>query len=244
MADSVRRVLRRSLLILAPLAAVVTGCSTFSDNDAVARVNDVELTQDEFDARLVELGATDDLALPADPVRAEITRWIQSQLVPEEEVAAIYGAGPDEAGVICVNAIVVNDEAGADAVVEDLEAGTAFTDVFQANNIDPSLTDVNGVLRCFTSQELVDSADIPFIAAVAEMSEDEPISSAPVLGTDGAEVAWVVMQFRPFEELAVADVDAIVAALEIGERAADADIYVDSRYGFFDPVIGEVVGLG
>ncbi len=244
MADSVRRVLRRSLLILAPLAAVASGCTTFSDGDAVARVDDVELTQDEFEERLVELGATDDLALPLDPVRAELTRWIQSQLVPEDEVAEIYGAGPDEAGIICVNAIVVTDEAGADAVVGELEAGTAFTDVFQANNIDPSLTPVNGVLRCFTSQELSDSADIPFIAAVAEMSADEPISASPVLGTDGAEVAWVAMQFRPFDELAVADVDAIIAALEIGERALDADIFVDSRYGFFDPVIGEVVGLG
>ena len=45
-------------MILLPLtlAAVTAGCSTFSDSDVVARVNDVELTNDEFDARLTELG--------------------------------------------------------------------------------------------------------------------------------------------------------------------------------------------
>lgn len=244
MGDSVRRVLRRSLLILLPLAAVATGCSTFSDSDAVARVNDVELSSDEFDARLVELGATDDLVVPLEPVRAEITRWIQSQLIPDDEIAAIYGAGPDEAGIICVNAIVVEDgDVAADAIA-DLEAGTPYIEVFAANNLDESLTPNNGSIPCLTSQDLVDSADTPFIAEIATMSADSPVTAAPIIGTDGSEVAWVVLSFRPFDELEVTDADRVAAGIDLAERATDADIFVDSRYGVFDPIVGEVVGLG
>ena len=56
-------------MILLPLtlAAVTAGCSTFSDSDAVARVNGVELTSDEFDAKLTELGVTGDEVVPLDP---------------------------------------------------------------------------------------------------------------------------------------------------------------------------------
>ena len=41
-----RRAVRLSALALA--AAAATGCATFSDNDAVARVGDVEMTSDEL----------------------------------------------------------------------------------------------------------------------------------------------------------------------------------------------------
>lgn len=242
-AGSVRQVLRRSLLILLPLAAVATGCSTFSDSDAVARVDDVELSRDEFDARLVELGATDDLVVPLDPVRAEITRWIQSQLIPDDVIAEIYAAGAGEAGIVCVNAIVVEDGDVADEVIADLESGTPYLDVFASNNIDDSLTADNGGIPCLTSQDLADAADIPFMAEIAMLSGDHPTSAAPIIGVDGSEIAWVVLSFRPFEELDVADADRIAGEIDVTERATDADIFVDSRYGVFDAERGEVVGL-
>ena len=244
---SVPQVLRRSLTILLPLsiALVATGCTTFSDSDAVARVGDVELTRDEFDATLTELGVTGDDVVPLDPVRAEITRWINEQLVADLDVAALYDEGPASSGVACISAIVVEEEATADAALTDLEGGTDFVDVFTANNVDPSLVATNGDIPCLSPDDIANNAaSTPFVAVAATMSPDEPFATAPLLDTTGAEFAWVVLSFRSFEALADTEVEQLVGVIDVSAAAADTDIHVDARYGTFDPETGTVVGLG
>jgi hypothetical protein len=233
-------------MILLPLtlAAVTAGCSTFSDSDVVARVNDVELTNDEFDARLTELGVTDTDVVQLEPVRAELTRWIQQQLVPDDEIAATYNAGPADAGAVCTGVIVVADEASADATLAALEAGTAFADVFQSDNLDPSLTATNGIIRCLLQEDLVTGAGTPFIDAVATLSAEEPYRAVPVLDDAGQEAAWVVVRFRPWAELESAESGQVVGLVDVTEVAGDADVYVASRYGTFDAETGTVVSLG
>ncbi|MBG7604014.1 MAG: hypothetical protein IZT58_05155 [Actinobacteria bacterium] len=105
---------RRMILLPLALAAVSTGCGTFSDNNAIARVNDTELSQDEFELQLSDLGVTDQDVVPLEPARAEITRWIQSALVDEDQIAALYDAGPATSRVACIQAIVVEDSTAAD----------------------------------------------------------------------------------------------------------------------------------
>ena len=116
---SVRRVNRRLSLVLsvAAVAALTAGCSTFSDSSNVARVGDVTLTNDDFQAQLTELDAPSDQLLPADAVRAQITTWIQEQVaaddsagVDADEAAALYDAGIESGGTICINGIVVETE--------------------------------------------------------------------------------------------------------------------------------------
>ena len=60
----------------------------------------------------------------------------------------------------------------------------------------------------------------------------------------GNEFAWVVLAFRPYAELTPADADAVVAAIDSAARLADADVFVDPRYGTFDAATGQVVALG
>lgn len=232
-------------MILLPLtlAAVTAGCSTLSDSDVVARVNDVELTGDEFDARLIELGVTGAEVVPLEPVRAELTRWIQQQLVPADEIAAIYDAGAAEAGVVCVSAIVVTDQEAADVALDDIESGTDFIEVFQRDNLDQSLLETNGSIPCISAADLDGSAGTPFIDAAATLSADNPTGTAMLLDDAGAEIAWVVLVFRPWAELDSVDAEQVTALIDITDLAADADVYVDSRYGTFDTATGTVVSL-
>jgi hypothetical protein len=232
-------------MILLPLtlAAVTAGCSTFSDSDVVARVNDVELTGDEFDAKLTELGVTGAEVVPLEPVRAELTRWIQQQLVPADEIAAIYDAGAAEAGVVCVGAIVVADQETADAALDDIESGTDFVEVFQRDNLDQGLVQTNGAIPCVSAADLEGNAGTPFIDVAAALSADNPTGSAPILDDTGAETAWVVLVFRSFDELDSVDVEQVTSLIDVSQFAADADVYVDSRYGTFDAATGTVVSL-
>lgn len=244
---SVRKVLRRSLTMLLPLsiAVVATGCTTFSDSDAVARVGEVELTRDEFDATLAELGVTGDDVVPLDPVRAEITRWINEQLVADIDVAALYDAGAPSSGVACVSAIVVEDQATADDALSELDGGADFVEVFSANNVDQSLVATDGDIPCLSPEDIVNNAaSTPFVAVAATMSPDEPHAVAPLLDTTGEEFAWVVLSFRSFDDLAETEVEQLAGVIDVSAAAADTDIHVDARYGTFDPETGTVVGLG
>jgi hypothetical protein len=240
----VRRVLRRSSIILLSLAAITTGCSTFSDSNAVARVNGVELTQDQFDAQLEKLGVTGTDVVNLDPVRSEIGRWINSQLVSGDDLAALYDQGAAASGVVCVEAIVVTDQPAADAAVAQLQGGTEFTQVFQTANLDTSLTSTNGAIPCIGATDLATNAGTPFIDAAAKLTADDEITSAPILDTAGAETAWVVLRFRPYAELGDADAQSVAGLIDVSGASADADIYVDSRYGTFDRATGTVVSLG
>ncbi len=236
---------RRSLLILLPLTlAAAAGCSSVSDSDVVARVDDVELTTDQFDERLTELGVTDADVVPLDPVRAEITRWIQQQLVPTDEIAALYDAGAAEAGVVCIKAIVVADEGTANAALDEIDAGADFVTVFQRDNLDESLVATNGAIGCPTATELADRAGTPFIDLAATLSPDTPIGIAPILDETGTEAAWVVLGFRPYADLDSVDAEQVATLIDVGDIAADADVYVASRYGTFDVESGTVVSLG
>jgi hypothetical protein len=241
----VRRVHRRTTLALALLLAAATvGCSTVSDSNTVARVNGTELSQDDLNTELEELGATSGEVLPLEPIRAEIGRWIKSELAKDIDIAGTYDAGPAEAGVVCIRASVVTDQAAADAALADLEAGTEFSEMFNATNLDQSLVATGGALPCISAADLEANASTPFISVATTLSADVPFGIAPVLDENGNEAAWVVIAFRPFADLEQADIDAITGQIDVSTSAAGADIFVASRYGTFDVSTGEVVGLG
>jgi len=242
----VRRVFRRRLMLplaLFAVASVSTGCGTFADSDAVARVDEVSLSQDDFEATLTELGASASEPLDAELVRGQITSWITGQLadqpIDDAAVRASYDAGYDTNGVLCLSVIVVEDEATADTVAAELDGGRPFDETFAESNIDQAQTETGGHLEC-VPRDVVDAApEQPFIQASVVLDAADPVGTAPLLNTDGDEVGWVVVVFRSFDELADEDI-AIVAAAQ----GSTADVYVDPRYGTFDGSTGQVIGLG
>ncbi|RLE26233.1 MAG: hypothetical protein DRJ50_01385 [Actinobacteria bacterium] len=237
---------RRTLTVLIPLtlAVVVSGCGTFSDNNAIARVNDTELSQEQFEQQLTDLGATDQDVVPLDPARAAITSWIQGVLIDEEQIADLYDSGPAVSGVVCLQAIVVEDATAAADTVAELESGTSFEAVFEAANIDPSIAGDLGAVPCITSVDIEASADIPLIVASMKLSESESVGSAPLLDETGQEIAHAVIVFRTYENLGLNDIDVVAASVDVSSELAEADIYVDPRYGTFDADTGQVVSLG
>jgi hypothetical protein len=60
----------------------------------------------------------------------------------------------------------------------------------------------------------------------------------------GVEFAWVVVNFREFAALEPADLELLSTTISSADRLAEADIFVDPRYGTFDATTGQVVGLG
>ena len=243
---SVRRVTPRLPLALAVAALTVAGsaCTTFTDTDVVARVGDAELSRDEFEDRLTELGVTDEQVLALDPVRDEITRWIQLELIGSAEIATAYELGAEESGVVCVSAIVVADEAAADDALAQLDSGSTFAEVFETENLDETLIATGGALPCLTSSDIADSSDVAFVAVGGRLTADDPFGAAPINDTQGNEAAWVVLGFRAFEDLSPDDTDAVVSVIGATIETTDADIYVAPRYGVFDADVGRVVALG
>lgn len=237
---------RRSLTIAVPLvlATVASGCTTFTDTDVAARVDGSELDQDEFEQRLADIGITTDQVVPLDAARAELTVWIQSQLVDAEEVAAQYDAGPQVGGSICLAAIVVETEAEAEAAAADLDDGGDFAEVFAAVNIDRTLDAETGALPCITSADLDAAAGTPLIDTAATLSAATPVATTVLLDDVGQPAAWAILQFRPFDELAPIDADFVTSSVDLGDAAAEADIHVDPRFGRFDADLGQVVALG
>ena len=254
-AGSVRRVNRRLSLALsiAAFATLSSACSTFSDSSNVARVDDATLSDDDFEAQLAELGAPTDQVLPADTVRAQITTWIQEQLAAApgdtappnaEELASRYDAGIESSGILCSNAIVVADEETATRVAGELTGGAAFDELFAAENIDPDLATRGGDIGCLTSATLAQSPESEFITEVSGLSTDTAVGTAPLIDQAGTELGWVVLRFRDFAGLGADDVTLVTETITAAERLAEADIFVDPRYGTFDTTTGQVVGLG
>ena len=248
-----RRVKRRLSLVLpvAAIAALATGCTTFSDSSNVARVGDATLTNDDFQAQLTEVGAPTDQLLPAEAVRAQITTWIQEQVAADvadgisaDEAAERYDAGIDSSGTVCVNGIVVEEQDTANRVADELAAGAEFATLLEAENLDASLGEAGGDVGCITSDQIAGAGDVEFVQVAASLSADNPIGTSPLLDQVGNEFAWVVLEFRTFDALSPADADTVTAAIDSAARLADADIYVDPRYGTFDAATGQVVALG
>ena len=248
-----RRVNRRFPLVLsvAAIASLTVGCTTFSDSSNIARVGDATLTSDDFQAQLTELGAPNDQPLPAEAVRAQITTWIQEQVaaddaggVDADEAAAIYDAGIESSGTMCISGIVVESNDIAARVADELAGGADFDELLAAENLDPSLGDAGGDIGCITSDQITEAVDVEFVQVAAGLSADDPIGIAPLLNTEGVEFAWVVLSFRPFAELDPADADTVTATIDSATRLATADVFVDPRYGTFDATTGQVVALG
>jgi len=249
----VRRVNRRLPLVLsvAAIAALTTGCATFSDSSNIARVGDATLTDDDFQAQLTELGAPSDQLLPADAVRAQISTWIGEQLadadspgVSAEDAAALYDAGIGSSGTACINGIVVETRDTATRVADELRAGADFADLLATENLDPSLGDAGGDIGCITGDQLAGAAGVEFVQVAATLSADNLIDTAPLFDQQGNEFAWVVLSFRQFAELSSTDVDTVTSTIGIATRLANADVFVDPRYGTFDAATGQVVALG
>ncbi len=234
-----------SLAIALTGALLGAGCATFSDNDAVARVGDVELSADELRERVDELGAPQDEALDANAVRQTIDTWISEQLsgAPDPALAAaVYPQGLLAAGSICFEVIVAESAERAAEALDQLQAGASFGEVFAAHNIDPALTQDEGRFGCVPGNQIPVGTGNTFVDALTEIDDRNRFNTAEIEGNPGEPSVFAVVRFIPFDELGPEDTPTVFANMTVAARGID--VYVDPRYGTFDSASGTVVALG
>lgn len=224
-------------LLLACVAAL-SGCATFTQDDVVASFNGTELGQTEFDARYTAVaGEPVDGRLAGEAARTIVTNWILEQVLADAGVVERYESGPEASGILCVSLVRPTDINIAEALVERLEQGEAWTELVAAEF--PDVPD-NGDVGCIPTETL--GALAPQIAG---MSLDDPYA---VFIFDDQSIA--VLRMRPTAEVDPLEIAGIVQTIdpESLEGVADlfetADVTVDPQFGEFDPAAGAVVPLG
>lgn len=247
----------QSILLPVALASIAAGCTTFSDDDIIARVGDTELT-DEIVAERAAAGG-----LPADEVpdisvtRQIIGSWVNETAlddglvdadapgeVPDALVASRYDEGIRSAGITCPAFLVTDTVNDAEAAVAELRSGEAFADVFAARNIDESLDPTVGLIGCPTLGAVLSAGEAPEAAVLLDLTAEDRYGVAEILDPNGQPQVSVVVDFRPFEELDADGLALADATVRSVLAFADLDVKINPRYGYFDPVTGAVLPLG
>lgn len=233
--------------------AALSSCSTFNRNDVAARVGDDELTVKQAQQRVTasagSAGANDDVTDGAQ-LRGQLTAWIKEDVIAvmraqpgfEADVRAAYEKGLNGSQSVCLGAIPVATIDGTVAIMTALQSGTSFADAAQQFSGDPDLAARGGVVlapdgtECMTPENLA--------PAVVEALGNTPVGQPLAADLD---TFAAVLLLRPFDDLSD-ETQAIVTAAAIGDRQlaqlyADAGIYVDPRYGRWDPLTQSVQPL-
>jgi hypothetical protein len=162
------------------------------------------------------------------------------------DLEAQYRDDPAGTGALCVSHILLETEAEAQAVVDEVEGGADFAEVAKARSTEPAAATTGGALAgadgnaCQSVGAFQTQYDADFTAGALGATVGEPTD--PIKSQFG----WHVILLRPYEE--VADDLATLVASSPGEAAltgalATADITVDPRYGQWSRAAGNVVSL-
>ena len=234
----VNRVKHGALLALAA-ATVASGCTTFSDNDAVARVDDEELSAD---ALTELLGGPDGGEVPTDAniARQAIGNWIGERLPTDRDAGdapKLYNQGLMASGTLCSRAMVTEAAGDRDAAMSALDDGAAWPDVLAQYNVNPQLGQTNGELGCGGVQDYAGTGVFDLFSALNETTR----VATETIDDDPDFPIFIIGQFIPYDELGPDETAGVISGLppDIG----GLDIYVDPRYGTFDLGAG-VVPLG
>lgn len=107
-----------TIVLALTAASAASGCSTFSDNDAAARVNDIELSSEQLTelAEFIPDGATGGPSTPGDAEHARnaIRVWVEAQALAAAELDIPVG------------------ESDRDAATEQLAQFLGFTELSDA----------------------------------------------------------------------------------------------------------------
>ena len=157
---------------------------------------------------------------------------------PESEVRAWFNGGPETSGLGCVSHILVETEAEAQTIVDELAAASSeqdeaelFATIATERSTDPGSGAAGGFLTCEVSATIAEQFVPPFAAAA--------LTARPGVPTEPVEsdFGFHVLRLLPYDE-ATAELEAFYAQGYVQARIAidGADVSVDSRYGIVDGV--------
>ena len=249
----------------------LASCATFNRNDVAVKVGDRTLSATGVEAlatggggaaatgdqlrqqmttwiRVAVLEGSVGAAAPSTPPTASDLDDRYSRIITTmagDKAKALYESGVNGSPVICLAAITTTTLDDANKVLTQLNNGTPFADAARANSTDTVIAQAGGIVRSGANgdQECVDPTSInnpPLIAALKTAAVGKPFT------TELGNFAAVVM-LRPFADLLPAS-QALIATSIVSQDQLDAivdaaSIYVDPRYGRWDPASGAVVTL-
>ncbi len=264
---------RRSALSACPVVAALftlltlTSCATFNRNDVAAKVGERSLSSTAVEA----LGATGDTAATGDQLREQLTKWIRvtvleasngtaapttpttsadldtrlSQAITTiagDKARTTYETGLSGSPVVCLAAITVANIDDANNVLATVNSGTPFADAARQFSTDTVIGEAGGVVVSQDGSECMDPGNVN--PAVTTALKDTPVGQpiAADLNTFSA-----VLMLRPFDDL-LPESKSMIASAAVSQEQLDgivnaAKIYVDPRYGRWDPASGSVVTL-
>lgn len=245
-------------------AASLSSCTTVSRGDAAAEVNGEELTRSELD--VLTGGSTN-----GDEVRASITSWLSvavlggdvSNLTGADDLAerrtkaidelsapfmddarAAYEKGLDGSPVLCLGAIPVGSDADAATALSELQAGASLADTATKWSSDSTLAQNGGKVVDQNGANCLDPTGFnPDL--IASLTDAGAAPGTPVIVDLGTGPVVVVM--RPFDDLDQNEKASLVldqVGADVRDRLASTDIYVNPRFGRWDPQSVAVVPLG
>lgn len=260
--------MRRPALFAGALvvAASFSSCSSVDKGSIAAEVGDHQLTMDQLD-NLTD-GITD-----GDTVRKTVKTWIEVVAVTDDasgmtspaelsarKLAALvdlldqfgdagqatYELGIKGSPLLCLSAIPLDTAVAGSQVLEELAAGTTFTDAARAYSTDETLASSGGIVSSPDGIECIDPANFnpTLLTTLAEAGATVGTPAAIVIDTQE-----VVVLLRPYDELSLSNDERIqLSANDMGaalrESYDSVEISVSGRIGVWDSEEADVVALG
>lgn len=230
--------MKRLVAVLAcSLAAVaLTSCATFNRNAVAARAGHNELTQ-KAAQRLIKDA---DPANTGAQMRAQLTSWIRLAAVADSKGLTLdgldqqnrieYEKGLAGNGPVCAQAIVVTNMGATAPVIDALNSGTSFNDAFTQFNQLQDLIPTGGVIQGPDGSDCLAASILP-----------KDLADALKTGTVGQPFAYdfttfaAVLLLRPYADVRTPVALSGLTELEVAQALKDSGVWVDSRYGAWNP---------
>lgn len=170
-----------------------------------------------------------------------LTAWqsLPPKQFSDDELRALYDLGLEGSKIACTAHILVASKANADQVLTRLESGDLFSELAAEFSTDPGSATQGGVLPCDMTTNFSTTYIPEFVDAALDAQPGTPVG--PIESQFGQHIILV----RSFDEIDRAEIEPILSQplfrFEVASKGLD--IYVNPRYGTFEPSAG-VVPLG
>jgi parvulin-like peptidyl-prolyl isomerase len=173
----------------------------------------------------------------------QLARDLAGDDVPDADLSdpeAFYEANPDLFTEVCVSHILVEDEATAEDLLDELGDGAEFAELASESSIDPGSAANGGDLDCHPISES------PFVAEFTEAMLDAPVGEVvgPVPTDFGFHLILVTSRdAADYDEAATRQLAATQRSTLLNDalgqwlrdEAPNVDVEVNPRYGTWDP---------
>jgi peptidyl-prolyl cis-trans isomerase C len=216
-----------------------------AQNDEAVTDEDRQAVRDTIEADNDLLQFPDEIVDQFIDLQAATTARERIPSPDADELERRYDQSPASLGVVCVRHVLLDTEADAQDVIDELEAGAAMADLAVERSTDPSAVDNEGAIEgasgaCIPTADAAQQLDPTFVGAAMTSIPGVPV------GPTQTSFGWHVIEARPFDEVSdslTTLYDDSAGALLFNGFMTTADIRVDPRYGRWDGMSATVVSL-